>query len=127
MKTAHNGHRIKRTLAGTLPSDCTALAALGLASGTAHAFNYPIGSCNGRACSYVWFPGMLLPSPSNGKPNWDMSACHHFMIGQISPNSPAWVTNGGNNRQVSPKVIEGDPVLAQGASANPHTRPGFAL
>jgi hypothetical protein len=113
MKTAHNAHRIKRTLAGALRSDRTALAALrpasGTASGTACAFNYPIESCNGRACSYVWCPGMPVPSPGNGKPNWHMSACHHFMIGQISLNSAARVTNGGNNRQVSPTVIEGDP------------------
>jgi hypothetical protein len=38
-----------------------------------------------------------------------MGACHHFMIGKMSPNSPPWVSNGGNNRQVSPMIIEGDP------------------
>lgn len=87
----------------------TAVASLWFAVGSAQAYTYPDPVCNGMACSYQWCPGMPLPQPSSGPPNWDMNACHRFMVGRISPNSPDWVTNGGVNRQVSPMVIEGDP------------------
>lgn len=102
-------HRIKRVAAGTLLSGGTALAALGLATGTAHAFTYPKSVCNYHACSYIWCPDMPIPQPSGGTPDWDMHACHHFMIGIMSPNSQPWVSNGGANRQVAPMLIEGDP------------------
>ncbi|OBJ61817.1 hypothetical protein A9W95_08695 [Mycobacterium sp. 1423905.2] len=64
--------------------------------------------CNGMACSYEWCPGMPLPT-TFGTPNWDMGTCHHFMIGTMNEHSPAWVSNGGANRQVAAMLIEGDP------------------
>jgi hypothetical protein len=102
-------HTLKRILAGALLSGGVAVTGSSLAAGTAQAFTYPPAVCNGQACSYVWCPGDPLPEPRYGPPNWDMNVCHHFMIGKMSPNSPDWATNGGNNRQVSPTLIEGDP------------------
>ncbi|MGB9223977.1 hypothetical protein [Mycobacterium sp.] len=101
--------RIVRMAAAALVVCGLGGAGLWLEAGTAQAFSYPIGECNGMACSYAWCPGMPLPQPSSGAPAWDMDACHHFMIGKMSANSPAWVSNGGQNRQVSPMLIEGDP------------------
>ncbi len=98
---------LTRIIAGGLMSGSVALAGLGLGAGTAQAD--PVGVCNGMACSYVWCPGTPLPYPKYGAPNWDMNVCHHYMVGKISPNFPAWVTNGGQNRQVSLMIIEGDP------------------
>jgi hypothetical protein len=109
MKNTRNARLLRRFAAGAVLSGTTALAALGFGAGTAHAFSYPIAVCNGMACSAVWCPGMPLPMPSSGTPNWDMNVCHHFMIGQIGPHSAPWVSNGGVNRQVSPMIIEGDP------------------
>ncbi|WP_156745945.1 hypothetical protein [Mycobacterium sp. 1423905.2] len=51
-----------------------------------------------------------MPLPTTfGTPNWDMGTCHHFMIGTMNEHSPAWVSNGGANRQVAAMLIEGDP------------------
>ncbi|GFG67573.1 hypothetical protein MKUB_50630 [Mycobacterium kubicae] len=100
--------KIKRALAGALLSGGVAAAAVGLGAGAAQAYTYPIGVCNGMACSYEWCPGMPLPT-AFGTPNWDMGVCHHFMIGTMNDNSPAWVSNGGVNRQVAAMLIEGDP------------------
>ncbi|WP_156675489.1 MULTISPECIES: hypothetical protein [unclassified Mycobacterium] len=101
--------RPRRLIAGAVMAAVAAFASAFLAAPPAAAFTYPDPICNGMACSYQWCPGMPLPMASAGTPNWDMNAWHRFMIGQISANSPAWVTNGGLNRQVSPMVIEGDP------------------
>lgn len=109
MKALGNANLIGRFVTAALLSGSAGLVALGLGAGTAQAFNYPIGVCNGKACSGVWCPGMPLPMASAGTPDWDMNVCHHFMIGQLSPNSAPWVSNGGRNRQVSPMLIEGDP------------------
>jgi hypothetical protein len=99
-----------RRLAGAaVVSGATALAWAFVPAAPAAAFTYPDPICNGMACSYLWCPGMPLPMASAGTPDWDMNSCHRFMIGQISANSPAWATNGGLNRQVSPMIIEGDP------------------
>jgi hypothetical protein len=99
-----------RAIAGALLSGFATLAALGFGAGSAAAYyTYPRAVCNGMACSNVWCPDMPLPSLAGGTPDWDMSVCHDFMIGQMTANSPVWVSNGGVNRQVAPMLIEGDP------------------
>ncbi|OBA59243.1 hypothetical protein A5647_18135 [Mycobacterium sp. 1100029.7] len=114
MNTPRDTRPAKRFVAGAMLSGAAAFAALTLGAGTAQAFSYPIAVCNGMTCSAVWCPGMPVPEAADGLPNWDMKVCHHFMVGQIGPHSPPWVTNGGVNRQVSPMVIEGDPGACPG-------------
>jgi hypothetical protein len=105
--------RFRRLATTLVVSGGLSLAGVALGAGTAHA-DPQVGVCNGMACSYVWCPGMPLPEPRYGPPDWDMNVCHHYMIGKITPGGPAWTTNGGQNRQVSPMLIEGDPGPCQG-------------
>lgn len=102
-------HTPKTIIARALLSGGVAVALLGVGAATARADPYPHAVCNGMACNYVWCPGMPLPQPNHGPPDWDMNVCHHFMVGKLAPNSPPWASNGGQNRQVSPMLIEGDP------------------
>jgi hypothetical protein len=100
--------RTVRLATAVLAAGGLSVASWGLSAGTAQAYTYDKSVCNEHACSYVWCPGMPLPRPDAGPPDWDMNVCHHFMIGKMYDKYP-WTTNGGANRQVSPWVIEGDP------------------
>jgi hypothetical protein len=68
-------HYLKRIIAGALLSGGVAVAALGLAAGTAQARPNP--ACNDQWPCYTWCPGDGLPH-SDGPIGWDMGVCHDW-------------------------------------------------
>ncbi|WP_206428589.1 hypothetical protein [Mycolicibacterium stellerae] len=65
--------KIKRVAAAALISGVGAVAAMGLATGTAQAGEGPIDAWS----NYEWCPGEELPQ-ADGPITWDMNACHFW-------------------------------------------------
>jgi hypothetical protein len=83
--------KLKRVAAAALMSGVGAVAALGLATGTAQAGEGPIDAWS----NYEWCPGDEMPQ-ADGPITWDMNACHfwHYQDARENPPSLYHVVEG---------------------------------
>jgi hypothetical protein len=90
MQTA-TAHKLKRAAAAAVMSGVGAVAAVGLATGTAHAGEGPIDAWS----NYEWCPGDEMPQ-ADGPITWDMNTCHfwHYQDARENPPSLYHVVEG---------------------------------
>jgi hypothetical protein len=76
--------KLKKVAAAALMSGVGAVAALGLATGTAQAGEGPIDAWS----NYEWCPGEELPQ-ADGPITWDMNICHFWHYQDARENPPS--------------------------------------
>jgi hypothetical protein len=83
--------KLRKVAAAALMSGVGAVAALGLATGTAQAGEGPIDAWS----NYEWCPGEELPQ-ADGPITWDMNICHfwHYQDARENPPSLYHVVEG---------------------------------